>query len=292
MARPDKSGIDYYPRDIGLHNDRKFRRVRLKYGYAAVAVYELLLDLIYSDKGYYIAYGEGDKEDIHWELLSALQGPELPKEETLAKIIDDLTNAGLFDGKMKERGFLTSRRIQETYYKVTQERKNVTVDTAIWLLSIDEMQALSGRSSILHFFVNRPNNSVSRPNNPENPASGTQSKEKKNKGNKTTDKPGAARGAPPDRQNIFMELPLNDGTMWPVTRTEISHWKDLYQAVDVEAEVRKMRGWLDANPKNRKTAAGILRYITRWLGKAQDQARTAGGSSPRPRTAQGYEELT
>ena len=121
---------------------------------------------------------------------------------------------------------------------------------------------------------------------------GNQSKEKKNKGNKTTDKPGAAQNAAPDRQNIFIELPLNDGTMRAVTRTEIAHWKDLYRAVDVETEVRKMRGWLDANPKNRKTAAGILRYMTRWLGKAQDQARTVGSSSQRTRTAQGYEELT
>ena len=32
MARPEKSGIDYYPRDIGLCRDRKFRRLRLKYG--------------------------------------------------------------------------------------------------------------------------------------------------------------------------------------------------------------------------------------------------------------------
>ena len=291
MARPERSGLEYYPRDVRLHNDRKFRRVRLKHGYTAVAVYELLLDMIYSDKGYYLPYGEKDREDVLWELLSALQGPGQPEEKKLMEIIDDLTAADLFDGGMKKRGLLTSRRIQVTYYKATLERKNVVVDTDIWLLSMDEMRELSGRSSILRFFVNRPINPVNQPNNPENRSCGTQSKVKESKVNKSNNMPGAAQNAAPDRQNIFIELPLNDGTLWPVTAEEITHWKDLYRAVDVEAEVRKMRGWLDANPKNRKTAAGVLRYVTRWLGKAQDQAR-AVPASPAPRTGLGYKELT
>lgn len=35
-----------------------------------------------------------------------------------------------------------------------------------------------------------------------------------------------------------------------------------------------MYGWLDSNPRNRKTARGIKRFITSWLGRAQDRAPT------------------
>ena len=34
-----------------------------------------------------------------------------------------------------------------------------------------------------------------------------------------------------------------------------------------------MIGWLDANPKNRKTRLGIRRFINGWLSRAQDSAR-------------------
>ena len=37
-----------------------------------------------------------------------------------------------------------------------------------------------------------------------------------------------------------------------------------------------MIGWLDANPKNRKTQRGILKFINGWLARAQDSARPVG----------------
>ena len=32
-----------------------------------------------------------------------------------------------------------------------------------------------------------------------------------------------------------------------------------------------MAGWLDANPKRRKTKQGILRFVTSWLAREQDK---------------------
>ena len=37
-----------------------------------------------------------------------------------------------------------------------------------------------------------------------------------------------------------------------------------------------MTGWLDANPKRRKTKAGIRAFITSWLAREQDR----GGAAP------------
>lgn len=288
MARPEKSGIDYYPRDIGLCRDRKFRRLRLKYGYVAVAVYESLLDMIYADKGYYLPYGPEEQADVIWEIMTDLQGVGQPSDTTVLRIIDDLAACGLLDQHMLDtRQILTSRRIQETYYKATIERKNVTVDPSVWMLSVDEMKALSTRGSIVRFFENQPINPVNQPTNEVNQPISTQrkGKEKKEKESKEN-RPGEAQsGASPARQDqipekIFIEFPLNDGSLWPVTESMMKYYAQLYQAVDVPAEIRKMRGWLDAHPKNRKTRSGISSYVARWLSKAQDQAARVPAQSP------------
>ena len=40
-------------------------------------------------------------------------------------------------------------------------------------------------------------------------------------------------------------------------------------------ELRKMIGWLEANPKKRKTKQGVLRFVTAWLAREQDKGRAA-----------------
>ena len=77
----------------------------------------------------------------------------------------------------------------------------------------------------------------------------------------------------PDSSN-FISLPLNDKTEFFVTESMIAKWAELYPAVDVKQDLRKMRGWLDSNPSRRKTKSGIKRFITNWLAKSQD----SGGS--------------
>lgn len=72
------------------------------------------------------------------------------------------------------------------------------------------------------------------------------------------------------------ELPLNDGSLFPVYAPDASKWSMLYPAVNVLQELRKMTGWLDANPKRRKTKAGIRSFITGWLAREQDR----GGAAP------------
>ena len=88
----------------------------------------------------------------------------------------------------------------------------------------------------------------------------------------------AAEPVPEVRELPVVELPLNDSTVYGVTRAEADEYAALYPAVDVEQELRGMRGWCLANPQRRKTRAGIRKFINRWLARAQDQ----GGSGPRP----------
>jgi hypothetical protein len=69
------------------------------------------------------------------------------------------------------------------------------------------------------------------------------------------------------------EMPLNDSSLFPIHQEDIDKWKELYPAVDVMQEIRKMIGWLDANPTKRKTKNGIKRFINGWLAKEQDKGK-------------------
>ncbi len=69
----------------------------------------------------------------------------------------------------------------------------------------------------------------------------------------------------------IIELPLIDNSLFPITQKDVDEWSSLYPAVDVMSEFRKMKGWLKANPKKRKTKSGINRFINNWLSGEQDK---------------------
>lgn len=73
---------------------------------------------------------------------------------------------------------------------------------------------------------------------------------------------------------IFISLPLVTGSgSFEVTFDYMNSLRELYPAVDVEQEIRKMVGWLDSNPNRRKTKRGIKKFITNWLAREQDRGR-------------------
>lgn len=75
---------------------------------------------------------------------------------------------------------------------------------------------------------------------------------------------------------VVISIILNDKTEYPITEADVEGWKDLYPAVDVMQELRKMKGWADANPTKRKTKTGIKRFINAWLSKEQDRYHGPG----------------
>ncbi len=79
-----------------------------------------------------------------------------------------------------------------------------------------------------------------------------------------------------EKENSFIDLILNDKSLFFVNDKDIAEWEKLYPAVDVKQELRNMKGWLDANPTRRKTRRSIKRFINNWLTRTQDQ----GGTRP------------
>jgi hypothetical protein len=73
----------------------------------------------------------------------------------------------------------------------------------------------------------------------------------------------------------MIELPKRDGSTYAIDATMLAALQRDYPRIDVDTELRKMRNWLEANPRNRKT--DVHRFIVNWLNRARPQA--AGGVS-------------
>ena len=67
------------------------------------------------------------------------------------------------------------------------------------------------------------------------------------------------------------KMPLKDGTLFELKENDLIMFKQVYTAIDVEFELKKMIAWLVSNPSNRKTKRGIMRFINGWLGRAKPQ---------------------
>lgn len=77
------------------------------------------------------------------------------------------------------------------------------------------------------------------------------------------------RGDPADVPALL----LNDGTEWLPERSDVSSWVNLFPAVDITRELGRMREWCKSNPKRRKTAKGIRRFVVNWLDAEQNRPR-------------------
>lgn len=67
-----------------------------------------------------------------------------------------------------------------------------------------------------------------------------------------------------------VKLVLDTGEYYTVTNEQIQGWQQSVPLVDVKSELRKMQLWLEGNPRKRKTARGITRFITGWLVREQN----------------------
>lgn len=72
-----------------------------------------------------------------------------------------------------------------------------------------------------------------------------------------------------------VSLILNDGSEYPVSQEYADKMAELYPAVDMTVQFRKMSAWCINNPKKRKTRQGITRFINSWLSGEQDKGRAS-----------------
>jgi len=174
MARPLKSGLDFFPVETDIGSDPKITKLIRRGGSEAFTVFMWVLILTYRS-GY---YSEKDVvvETIAWNFR------DIP-EERVAECMDIIADCGLLHRGLYEQGILTSHGIQVQYEQILKRRKSNAADMQYWIIEDNNS-------------VNVNNNSVSVSNNSVNVNNSTQTenkqkinrKENKIKQNKTENK--------------------------------------------------------------------------------------------------------
>lgn len=66
----------------------------------------------------------------------------------------------------------------------------------------------------------------------------------------------------------------SNGQKWDLKESRLSQYQELYPEVDVKRECSKARQWCMDNPSKRKTAKGMPRFLTNWLGRASKNSKS------------------
>ena len=171
MARPQKTGLDYFPVDTDMCSDDKIYMLEVECGLEGYALFMKLLMKIY-DNGYYITWGENEaKIFAHKNSVGV---------NVINNLIKSCLDNNLFSETLfEEHGILTSAAIQKRYFKATSRRKEVKYNPDYMLVPVNEYNNL----------VNVNNNPTKQNSVEDNGDKSTQSKEQKRKeNNKEKDK--------------------------------------------------------------------------------------------------------
>lgn len=136
MARPTKTGLDYFPFDIDFFDDDKVQFLTAKFGLVGEAIAIRLLSKIYRN-GYYMTWTEDDKI-LFSNRLKLTTNEDV--NEIADKVVKELLNRSFFDKEMfKKNNILTSKGIQKRYNKICENvrRKDYLIIPEFSLLGIN-----------------------------------------------------------------------------------------------------------------------------------------------------------
>lgn len=151
MARPIKTGLDYFSLDVDFYENMKTRKIMRACGPSSGSILTCLLCTIYRNKGYYILWDE----DLPFEIADKVG----VSEGAVSEVINKALQVDFFDQERYEQfRILTSAEIQNRYKAGTVKRQDVKIEE--------------------EFIVSESKKPVSVSDNPLNGTGNTQSKVK------------------------------------------------------------------------------------------------------------------
>lgn len=124
MARPIKSGVDYFPLDTVL--DTKFKLIEAEFGLTGFAVIVKLFQKIYGEQGYYCEWTNE---------VALLFSHECGGGKAVSEIVSAAIKRGIFDKGMYDKySILTSKGIQARYFEAVSRRTQVNVKSEYLLI--------------------------------------------------------------------------------------------------------------------------------------------------------------
>lgn len=116
MARPTKSGLDYFPLDVHIFEDEKIEAIAGEFGIKGELAVIKLLCAVY-EKGYFVVWNDLTKA----KLLKRLPGTS---KDLLEQVVNRLVTWEFFNEDLfNSAKVLTSKKIQDNYFEATKRRK-------------------------------------------------------------------------------------------------------------------------------------------------------------------------
>ena len=219
MARPIKTGTDYFPLDVEL--DIKMDFVESRYGNDGFSTIIKLWQKIYAENGYYC------KWDNDIAVLFAFKKANNIDIDKLDGIIKLALEKELFDKNIYEKyGVLTSAGIQKRYLLITERRKKVVINGDYLLIDIPT-NSINVDINFINVDINSKNVDIN-----------TQSKVKESKGkeskvNKIKEKniEPAARKPIRHKYGAYNNVLLNDEELEKLKAEFPNDWKERIEKV-------------------------------------------------------------
>lgn len=133
MARPRKTGLDYFPFDVDFFDDEKIVAIAGEFGLKGEITAVKLLCAVYRN-GYFIEWSDM----LRMKMLRSLPGisPEL-----LDQIVARLVKWGFFDKTLFDSvRVLTSKGIQRRFLNSSRKRISYMQEKPYWIVSAPEMR--------------------------------------------------------------------------------------------------------------------------------------------------------
>lgn len=272
MARPKKSGLDYFPFDIDFFQDEKVVCVAGEFGLKGEICMIHLLCAIYRN-GYFIVWNDM----LKYKLLKELPGISAG---LLQQIVEGLVRWGFFDEDLfGSAQILTSRGIQKRYFEAIRRR-------------------VPSDSKLPYLLVSADINKVSADINPINDNINPQSKVKKNKENISPHNPplGEKRAVARCGMDFLKDL-LSSITSEALERQLKA--MDLSRERFEDVALMVLRDWEDFNEPQRN-ARHLFNHVRRKIAadpslksrpkrQAQEQYRAERAQERRQRDAEAEE---
>ena len=255
MARPRKSGLDYFPLDADVFSDKKIRILYARFGADGFTLYINLLCRVFKE-GYYITADDDLFYDLSLELNMSV--------EKIRLMLNFLLERSLFNDKLfKSDKVLTSTGIQRRYQFAVRERaaKNpITVKEKLWLLSNEETES---------FVAVHPSEGYSGKNSSYSGKNDGFSEEKPPKGKDSKEQDSKEK----DRKVCSgLQLLCRNGT-FTVDDDFLEELTHTYPDMDVKKSLEHLATYLQSNPEKQRflnAAAGMVKW---WVQDDNDHGK-------------------
>lgn len=153
MPRPYKKGLDYFELDCYL--DDKFGMIEAEFGDKGFAIAVKLYQLIYRELGYYCEWTD-ELIPLHMSKMGVSSGIG-----TIKEVVQACIRVGIFSKELFEKyQILTSKGIQERYFRAVAKRKGIEVKKEYSLIKVTQNPVNDGRNSVND--VNNPVNDAKK----------------------------------------------------------------------------------------------------------------------------------